>query len=145
MDNAPVCDVIACTVGLLLLQKYKIDFHEENNHIRCMAHVVNLVVQAFLASLDEADNPDNYDWFIPNKHLPVHYDPDDDDEVQAWENEPEIEADNNEGNLEFEDPMALDDDDQEELEKLDKQDIDTELKLSPIKKVSHGMVNGTAG
>jgi hypothetical protein len=63
LDNASSCDVLARTAGLLLLQKYKIEFHSENGRIRCMAHVVNLIVQAILSELDEGDNPDIFDWF----------------------------------------------------------------------------------
>ena len=46
-----------------------------------MAHVVNLIVQAILAELNEADDPEQDDYYIPNKHIPFHYDPDDDKEV----------------------------------------------------------------
>jgi len=49
--------------------------------------VVNLIVQALLAALNEADDPEKDDYYIPNKHLPFHYDPDDDDEVQEMEAE----------------------------------------------------------
>lgn len=87
MDNASVCDVLARSAGVLLLQKYGLQFHPQNARIRCLAHVVNLVVQAILAELDEADDPEQEDYYIPNKHIPFHYDPDDDDEVRQMENE----------------------------------------------------------
>jgi hypothetical protein len=48
-----------------------------------MAHVVNLIVQAILVELSEADDPEQDDYYIPNKHIPFHYDPDDDEEVLA--------------------------------------------------------------
>jgi hypothetical protein len=50
-----------------------------------MAHVINLIVQAMLASLDEAKDPDEEDYFVPNKHLPFHYDPDNDTDLQEFE------------------------------------------------------------
>ena len=46
-----------------------------------MAHIVNLIIQALLTSLNEAEDPDIDDYYIPNKHLPFHYNPND-DEVQ---------------------------------------------------------------
>ncbi|THU91229.1 hypothetical protein K435DRAFT_572732, partial [Dendrothele bispora CBS 962.96] len=55
MDNASSCDTMAHALGLLLSKRYSIHFHPENNRIRCLAHVVNLVVQAILKALDEVD------------------------------------------------------------------------------------------
>jgi hypothetical protein len=135
LDNASSCDVLARTAGLLLLQKYDIEFHSENGRIRCMAHVVNLIVQAILAELDEGDNPDIFDWFLPNKHLPVHDDPDDDEEVQAFEREAYegLDDDDEEELREFDKSAALGDEDEDELDKLD-DDLSAD-QLSPIKKV----------
>jgi len=101
MDNASVCDVLASSAGILLLQKYGIQFHAQNARIRCMAHVVNLIVQAILAELNEADDPEQDDYYIPNKHIPFHYDPDDDEEVQQMENEEDNEEDGGEDDDEF--------------------------------------------
>jgi hypothetical protein len=39
-----------------------------------MCHVVNLVVQAILAALGEADDPDNVDYYTLNKEQPLHLD-----------------------------------------------------------------------
>lgn len=39
-----------------------------------MCHVVNLVVQAILATLGEADNPDDVDYYTLNKEQPLHLD-----------------------------------------------------------------------
>ena len=39
-----------------------------------MCHVVNLVVQAILAALGEADNPDDVDYYTLNKEQPLHLD-----------------------------------------------------------------------
>lgn len=50
-----------------------------------MKHIINLIVQAMLASLDEAKDPDEEDYFVPNKHLPFHYDPDNDSDLQEFE------------------------------------------------------------
>ena len=95
-----------------------------------MAHVVNLIVQALLAALNEADDPEKDDYYIPNKHLPSHYDPDDDNEV--WEMEAE-------GN-------KPDDEDEEFEELLNMLDLENEelnnevtakvVNLSEVKKVS---------
>jgi hypothetical protein len=85
MDNASTCDVLARTAGKLLLAKYNINFHTDNARIRCLAHVVNLIVQSILADLEEADHPDIDDYYLGNKHLPIHYDPDEDEEIKAWE------------------------------------------------------------
>jgi hypothetical protein len=107
MDNTSSCDIIAQTVGIILMDKYHLGFHEDNSHIRCLAHVVNLVVQKILASLGDAEDPDKEDYYLPNKHLPFHYDAeqdedvremeqenveyDEDDEVEAWEIPDDIE------------------------------------------------------
>lgn len=92
MDNASVCDVLARSAGVLLMQKYGLQFHAQNARIRCMAHVVNLVVQAILAELNEADDPEQEDYYIPNKHIPFHYDLDDDEEVRQMEDEEDEEG-----------------------------------------------------
>jgi hypothetical protein len=39
-----------------------------------MCHVVNLMVQAILAALGEADNPDEVDYYTLNKEQPLHLD-----------------------------------------------------------------------
>jgi hypothetical protein len=72
----------------LLVQKYDIQFVPGNAHIRCLAHVINLVVQKILAALDEADNPDLNDYFEQYmKNLPVYYDADNDEALKEFENE----------------------------------------------------------
>ena len=45
-------------------------------HIRCLAHVINLVVQSFLHAIDEAEDPEINDYF--DKEAPVHFDIDKD-------------------------------------------------------------------
>ncbi|KAG2362384.1 hypothetical protein BDR07DRAFT_1407185 [Suillus spraguei] len=85
-----------------------------------MAHVVNLIVQVMLASLDEARDPDEEDYFVPNKHLPFHYDPNND--ADLLELEQEQDDDENAKN----DDLELD----EEAEKL----LNEFSGLSPVKK-----------
>lgn len=40
-------------------------------HIRSIAYVISLVVQALLFGIDEADDPEKEDW-----DAPIYYDPD---------------------------------------------------------------------
>ena len=81
MDNATTNDVLTRTLGRLLLQQYKIPFETKNAQIRCLAHVVNLTVQKILSTLDEADDPKKNDYFILNKFMEVHYNPDEDEDL----------------------------------------------------------------
>lgn len=88
-------------------------------HIRCIAHVVNLVVQALLHDLDEANDPDQDDYFESSKDQPQHYDAESDEDQIALEQE------------EFDDVM----DPEEEIL------LDNEEKMvatqSPLKRVSN--------
>ena len=52
----------------------------------------SFLVQALLTSLNKAEDPDIDNCYIPNKDLPFHYNPDD-DEVQQMEAEDEVEGD----------------------------------------------------
>lgn len=87
MDNATNCDVLARVLGILLMERYGMHFHSDNARIRCLAHVVNIVVQTLLKQLNEAEDPSILDWFDANKHLPVHYNGDEDEDVRAMEAE----------------------------------------------------------
>ncbi|GJF00443.1 hypothetical protein PsYK624_167310 [Phanerochaete sordida] len=87
MDNASSNDVLARTLAALLLKRYGIQFSPENGQIRCIAHVVNLVVQQILHTLAEADDPALEDYYESYKHEPFHYDLEDDDEQKALEQE----------------------------------------------------------
>ena len=89
MDNASTCNVLAKTLSTLLRDRYHIHFHYDNGRVRCLAHTINLIVQAFLNSLSEADHPDVLDNFLTNKREPIHYDPDSDPDVRALEDEEE--------------------------------------------------------
>ncbi|KAL1939855.1 hypothetical protein VTO73DRAFT_9555 [Trametes versicolor] len=81
MDNASANDVLARTLSRLLLRRYGLHFSPENGRIRCIAHVVNLVVQSIVHELFEADDPALADYYeLWNKHLPFHYDAATDDE-----------------------------------------------------------------
>jgi hypothetical protein len=64
-----------------------------------VCHVVNLVVQAVLAALGEADDPDNIDYYTLNKEQPLHLDIDTDPD--------QIELDNEEFPDEVDDEMTL--------------------------------------
>ena len=85
-DNTSVNDVIIEVTGQIILQKYNVPYTPDM-HIRCIAHVVNLIVQAFLAAMDEADSPDDIDYFLLHKESPIHYDPDDNEDHTAIESE----------------------------------------------------------
>jgi hypothetical protein len=88
VDNAKTNDVLIRTLSNLLVKKYDIQFIPGNAHICCLAHVVNLVMQKILSTLDEADNPDDNDYFEQfMKNLPIHYDPDKDEALKELENE----------------------------------------------------------
>ena len=95
-----------------------------------MAHVVNLIVQAILAELNEADDPEQDDYYIPNKHIPFHYDPDDDEEVQQMEDEEDKEGGGEDGDEEFVELLHMNLEDKE-LEGA----LDSAVDLSEVKKV----------
>lgn len=66
-----------------------------------MAHVVNLIVQALLAALNEANDPDKDNYYLSNKHLQFHYNPDEDDEVKAMKAQDDKESGEGEDNEEY--------------------------------------------
>ncbi|KAJ7339903.1 hypothetical protein DFH08DRAFT_625927, partial [Mycena albidolilacea] len=86
-EIAATNDVLIRTLSRILMEKFDIQFVPENSQIRCLAHVVNLVVQKILATLNEADDPDVIDYYLPNKDLPFHYNPDEDPDLRDLENE----------------------------------------------------------
>jgi hypothetical protein len=92
-DNASVNDVIIAAVAQIRLAGYGIP-PSPNLHIRCVCHVVNLVVQAILAVLGEADNPDAVDYYTLNKEQPLHLDIDPDpDQIELDSEEFQDEVD----------------------------------------------------
>lgn len=112
-------DVLVTTAARCLLVQYGIN-PSPHMHIRCVAHVINLVVQAFLHGMDEADDPNITDYFEINKDMPIHYNVDEDEDQLEMENE----------ELKESDFSAVDD---------FGEDIDTEIEKlgkSPVKRVS---------
>ncbi|KZP08161.1 hypothetical protein FIBSPDRAFT_725138 [Athelia psychrophila] len=80
-------DVLARVLGTLLSERYGLTFHSDNARIRCLAHIVNIIVQTILKQFDEADDPDLTDYYETMKNLPVHYSPEDDEDLQEMERE----------------------------------------------------------
>ncbi|KAJ7349996.1 hypothetical protein DFH08DRAFT_958931 [Mycena albidolilacea] len=74
LDNLSANDVLIRT----LMEKFDIQFAPDNSQICCIAHVVNLVVHKFLAAFNEAADPYNDDYYVPNKDESFHYNIDDD-------------------------------------------------------------------
>jgi len=94
VDNAKANDVLICILSSLLVQKFSIQFVSGNAHIRCLAHVVNLVVQKILSALGEADDPEIKDYFEEfMKDVPIHYDADNDEALKEFENKEDIDTD----------------------------------------------------
>ncbi|KAF5332340.1 hypothetical protein D9758_017443 [Tetrapyrgos nigripes] len=88
MDNASACDSMAKFLQELLNRRYEdLHVHVENSRIRCLAHVVNLIVQAMLKVLEEAESSDDVDYYLLHKDQPIHYDEDEDEELKAMEAE----------------------------------------------------------
>lgn len=71
----------------LLIDKFDTQFVPGNSQIRCLAHIVNLVVQKILATIDEAEDPESNDYF--DKSVPIHYSPDEDADQLELEKEGE--------------------------------------------------------
>ena len=70
------------------MERYGVPFHPNNSHIRCLAHVVNLVAQKVLSVAKEVDDPKFQDYYEQlNKQFPVHYNLDGDEDLQDFENE----------------------------------------------------------
>ena len=88
LDNVSSNTVLSRIVGLKLMECYGVPFHPNNSHIRCLAHVINLVVQKMLSVAKEVDDPDFQDYYEQlNKQFPVHYDIDRDKELRDFETE----------------------------------------------------------
>ena len=72
MDNASTNDVMARSLAHLLWTRYHLNYNAEDHRIRCMGHVINLVAQAMLFSIEEADDPEVNDYFEIHKFEPIH-------------------------------------------------------------------------
>ena len=135
LDNAATNTVLVATLTKLLNEKLEIPFNAENSQIRCLAHVVNLIVQKILAYIQEADDPDVVDYFKENGELPVHVDEDEDEEAITFEEEGAAEQKGN--------AMEDDSDDEEtggELSGLNMDEVMADIRasaqnLSALKKV----------
>ena len=88
LDNVSSNTVLSRIVGNKLMELYGVPFHPNNSHIRCLAHVVNLVVQKMLSVAKEVDDPEFQDYYEQlNKQFPVHYDLASDEELRDFESE----------------------------------------------------------
>jgi hypothetical protein len=132
-DNASVNDVVIVTIAQIRLARYGIP-PSPNLHIRCVCHVVNLVVQAILAALGEADNPDEVDYYTLNKKQPLHLDIDADPD--------QIELDSEEFQDEVDDETTPEENIMlEEEEKLKATESPlSKVHISPVKLSYFGMV-----
>lgn len=87
-DNAAVNDALIAVAACVLLTKYGIPANPQNMHVRCLCHVVNLVFQAILHELSDAEDPNLTDYFnLDAKQNPVHSDPGQDDDQRELEEE----------------------------------------------------------
>ncbi|KAF7794099.1 hypothetical protein EIP86_005229, partial [Pleurotus ostreatoroseus] len=93
MNNASANDVLARTLGFLLLKHYGIHFDPQNGQIHCIAHVVNLVVQKMPNKLEEAVDPSVNDYYECNKHVSFHYDSETDEDQKALDEEEDEDED----------------------------------------------------
>ena len=79
-------DVIVTVAARQILQWYGVPY-QPDMHIRCIAHVVNLVVQAILHYFGEADDPETNDYHLDHKDKPIHFNPDEDEDQRALDKE----------------------------------------------------------
>lgn len=86
--------MLVATVSQILLAKYGTPLMP-NLHVHCICHVINLVVQAILAAIRDAPDPDNVDHYLLNKEQPFHLDIEVDPDQVALDNE-EFEDDEDE-------------------------------------------------
>lgn len=74
MDNTSSNNVMARSLTHLLWARYHLNYNAEEQRIRCMGHVINLVAQAMLFAIEEAEDPEVNDYFEIHKFEPVHLD-----------------------------------------------------------------------
>ncbi|KAG8917399.1 hypothetical protein FRC00_013672, partial [Tulasnella sp. 408] len=86
MDNATSNDVLARSLATLLI-KHDVEFDAKSGQIRCLPHVINLVFQWILSKLSSGDvaDPDINDYYEEAKTHSVHYDPNNNPDVQEME------------------------------------------------------------
>ena len=72
MDNRSPNDVMARTLSHLLWARYHLDYGGSEHRIRCMGHVINLVAQAMLFAIEEAEDPKVNDYFEIHKFKYIH-------------------------------------------------------------------------
>ncbi|KAL0059195.1 hypothetical protein AAF712_014089 [Marasmius tenuissimus] len=85
-DNATVNNVLIKTVARSLLKKYDVGLNNDRQ-IRCVAHIMNLVVQDILHTIGEADDPDVVDYFKLHQDMSFHYNPQEDVDQLELESE----------------------------------------------------------
>jgi hypothetical protein len=73
-SNASPNNVMARLLTHLLWVRYNLKYNAEEQRIRCMGHVINLVAQAMLFAIEEAEDPEVNDYFEIHKFEPVHLD-----------------------------------------------------------------------
>jgi hypothetical protein len=94
MDNASANDTLALALERLLDVRYNIKFDPAHHRGRCLAHVVNLIVQKLLKSLGEIDDdPEDLDYFLLNRTADIHYSVDDDRDVMDMESQEAVRMD----------------------------------------------------
>jgi hypothetical protein len=101
MDNASSNDVLVRTLAAGLKERYDMDVDVKSLQGRCIAHVVNLVVQKLLHSMNVVpDDPDHLDYFAADIDAPLHYSMEDDLEIMAMETPEAAKADEEAGDAE---------------------------------------------
>ncbi|KAJ3513785.1 hypothetical protein NLJ89_g2755 [Agrocybe chaxingu] len=104
-------NVIVNTASHYLRTRYGIE-PTPDVHIRCTAHVINLVVQAFLFALDEAPDPDDNDQYADIQDYPIHYNVEQDEvqealEAEEFDEDLDRDLDSDDANLEEEDAQDM--------------------------------------
>ena len=74
MNNGSSNDVMARSLSHLLWARYHLNYPAQENRIRCMGHVVNLVTQAMLFAIQETEDLEVNDHFEIHKFEHIHLD-----------------------------------------------------------------------